>query len=162
MRLVVTTPGALVLDVPDVAAVRAEDTSGGFGILPGHTDFLTVLPVSVLTWIDGARAEHNVALRRGVLRVSDGALVSVAAREAGALVMQLLRDGVRPSQIITRESLENAFASVAATGGSTNAVLHLLAIAREAGVAIAIDDFDRVSARTPPSTYMSWSGPPAR
>jgi F-type H+-transporting ATPase subunit epsilon len=84
MRLVVTTPGALVLDVPDVAAVRAEDTSGGFGILPGHADFLTVLPVSVLTWIDGARAEHNVALRRGVLRVSDGALVSVAAREAVA------------------------------------------------------------------------------
>ena len=72
-----------------------------------------------------------------------------AAREAGALVMQLLRDGVRPSRIITRESVENAFASVAATGGSTNAVLHLLAIAREAGVAIAIDDFDRVSARTP-------------
>jgi dihydroxy-acid dehydratase len=71
------------------------------------------------------------------------------AREAGAMVMRLLREDVRPRRIITRESLENAFASVAATGGSTNAVLHLLAIAREAGVAITIDDFDRVMARTP-------------
>ncbi len=72
-----------------------------------------------------------------------------AARQAGALVMALLAKDVRPSRIITRESVENAFAGVAATGGSTNAVLHLLAIAREAGVAISIDDFDRISAQTP-------------
>ncbi len=56
------------------------------------------------------------------------------ARAAGALVMDVLKRGVRPSQLITREALENAIAAVAATGGSTNAVLHLLAIAREAGV----------------------------
>ena len=56
---------------------------------------------------------------------------------------------MRPRQIITRDSIENAIASVAATGGSTNAVLHLLAIAREAGVALNIDDFDRISARVP-------------
>lgn len=84
MRLVVTTPRALVLDADDVAQVRAEDDSGRFGLLPGHADFLTVLPVSVLTWFDKAGAEHNVALRRGVLRVSDGGTVSVAAREAVA------------------------------------------------------------------------------
>ena len=71
------------------------------------------------------------------------------ARQAGALVMALLANDVRPSRIITRESIQNAFAGVAATGGSTNAVLHLLAIAREAGVAISIDDFDRISTKTP-------------
>ena len=71
------------------------------------------------------------------------------ARHAGALVMALLAKDVRPSRIITRESIQNAFAGVAATGGSTNAVLHLLAIAREAGVAISIDDFDRISTETP-------------
>ena len=70
-------------------------------------------------------------------------------REAGALVMDLLKRNVRPRQIITRDSIDNAIASVAATGGSTNAVLHLLAIAREAGVELNIDDFDRISAKVP-------------
>ncbi len=71
------------------------------------------------------------------------------AFEAGKLVMDLLRKGLRPSRIVTRRSLENAIAAVAATGGSTNAVLHLLAIAREAGARLVIDDFDRISRRTP-------------
>ena len=71
------------------------------------------------------------------------------AEQAGRLVMELLKRDVRPRQIITREALENAIASVAATGGSTNGVLHLLAIAREAGVPLTIDDFDRVASRTP-------------
>ena len=70
-------------------------------------------------------------------------------REAGALVMDLLKRNVRPRQVITRDSIENAIASVAATGGSTNAVLHLLAIACEAGVALDIDDFDRISRKVP-------------
>jgi dihydroxy-acid dehydratase len=72
-----------------------------------------------------------------------------AAFQAGKLVMELLRSDLRPSQILTRKAIENAIASVAATGGSTNAVLHLLAIAREAGVELTIDDFDRISDRTP-------------
>jgi dihydroxy-acid dehydratase len=72
-----------------------------------------------------------------------------AAFNAGKLVMELLRRDLRPSQILTRKAIENAIASVAATGGSTNAVLHLLAIAREAGVELTIDDFDRISDRTP-------------
>ncbi len=72
-----------------------------------------------------------------------------AAFNAGRLVMDLLKADLRPSRIITRKSIENAIASVAATGGSTNAVLHLLAIAREAGVELNIDDFDRISERTP-------------
>jgi len=70
-------------------------------------------------------------------------------RDTGALVMDLLKRNVRPRQLITRDSIENAIASVAATGGSTNAVLHLLAIAREAGVELNIDDFDRISAKVP-------------
>src|SRR5688572_5560743 len=72
-----------------------------------------------------------------------------AAFNAGKLVVELLRRDLRPSQILTRKSIENAIASVAATGGSTNAVLHLLAIAREAGIELNIDDFDRISARKP-------------
>ncbi len=72
-----------------------------------------------------------------------------AARDAGALVMDLLARGVGARALITRASLENAIVAVAATGGSTNAVLHLIAIAREAGVALALDDFDRLSAATP-------------
>jgi dihydroxy-acid dehydratase len=63
--------------------------------------------------------------------------------------MDLLKNDIRPSQIITRASLENAITSVAASGGSTNAVLHLLAIARDAGVPLTIEDFDKISAKTP-------------
>jgi dihydroxy-acid dehydratase len=72
-----------------------------------------------------------------------------AAREAGALVMKLVRDDVRPRQIITREAIENAIAAVAGSGGSTNGVLHLLAIAHEVGVELELEDFDSISARTP-------------
>ena len=72
-----------------------------------------------------------------------------AAFAAGKLVMELLARNLRPSQILTRKAVENAIAAVAATGGSTNAVLHLLAIAIEAGVELKIDDFDRISSRTP-------------
>ena len=71
------------------------------------------------------------------------------AHQAGELVMDVLRRGVRPRDVITREAIENAIAGVAASGGSTNAVLHLLAIAREAGVPLEIDDFDRISGRAP-------------
>ncbi len=71
------------------------------------------------------------------------------AFDAGTLVMDLLRRDLRPRRIVTRRALENAIAAVAATGGSTNSVLHLLAIAREAGVPLSIDAFDRISRRTP-------------
>jgi len=71
------------------------------------------------------------------------------AFDCGKLVMNLLHAGTTPKKILTRPAFENAIASVAATGGSTNAVLHLLAIAREAGVPLDIDDFETVSERTP-------------
>lgn len=72
-----------------------------------------------------------------------------AAERCGELVMDIYKQGIKPSQIITRKSLENAIASVMATGGSTNAVLHLLAIAREANVPLTLDEFDTVSRKTP-------------
>jgi dihydroxy-acid dehydratase len=72
-----------------------------------------------------------------------------AAVRAGELAMKLVESDTRPSQILTREAFENAISAVAATGGSTNGVLHLLAIAAEAGVELTIDDFDSISARTP-------------
>jgi dihydroxy-acid dehydratase len=72
-----------------------------------------------------------------------------ACRKAGALVMDLLRRDLRPSAIITRAAIENAIAGVAASGGSTNAVLHFLAIAHEMDLELSIEDFDRISTRTP-------------
>ncbi|WP_447860100.1 dihydroxy-acid dehydratase [Nitrospira calida] len=67
----------------------------------------------------------------------------------GKLVMELLKQDLRPRRLITRKSLENAIAAVATTGGSTNAVLHLLAVAREAGVRLTLDDFDRINRKVP-------------
>jgi dihydroxy-acid dehydratase len=72
-----------------------------------------------------------------------------AAYEAGRIAMRLVRDDVRPSQILTRDALENAVAAVAATGGSTNGVLHLLAIAHELGIELELEDFERIAERTP-------------
>jgi dihydroxy-acid dehydratase len=72
-----------------------------------------------------------------------------AARQSGELVMDLVRRDVRPSAIVTREALENGIASIAATGGSTNGVLHLLAIAHEYAIALDIDEFGLVADRTP-------------
>jgi dihydroxy-acid dehydratase len=71
------------------------------------------------------------------------------AEQAGELVFDVLRRNLRPSEIITRESLENAIAAIACSGGSTNGVLHLLAVAREMGIELSIDDFDEISTRTP-------------
>ena len=72
-----------------------------------------------------------------------------AAFEAGRTAVEVLKRGLRPSQVITREALENAIATVAVSGGSTNSVLHLLAVAREMGVPLTMDDFDAIMDRTP-------------
>jgi dihydroxy-acid dehydratase len=88
------------------------------------------------------------ALGSGSVPANDPAKADVA-RVAGGRVMDLVRQQCRPRDIITRSSLENAIAAVATTGGSTNAVLHLIAIAHEAGVDLSLADFDRISARVP-------------
>jgi dihydroxy-acid dehydratase len=91
----------------------------------------------------------------GITPMGSGMVPAVAgareqlARDCGELVMKVLADDLRPSQIITRDSLENAIATVAMSGGSTNGVLHLLAVANEAGIELTIDDFDQISERTP-------------
>jgi dihydroxy-acid dehydratase len=84
----------------------------------------------------------------GSVPATDPAKVDVG-RQTGRLVMELLKSGRTPKDIITRESIENAIAAVLTSGGSTNAVLHLLAIARESGIALEIDDFDRLSRKVP-------------
>jgi dihydroxy-acid dehydratase len=84
----------------------------------------------------------------GMVPAVDGAREQVA-RDCGELVMKVLAEDLRPSRIITRESLENAIATVCMSGGSTNGVLHLLAVAREKGIELSISDFDRVSERVP-------------
>jgi dihydroxy-acid dehydratase len=91
----------------------------------------------------------------GISPMGSAAIPAVDPRKAeegvraGTVIMDLLRRGVKPSDIFTRAAFDNAIASVAATGGSTNAVLHLIALAHELGIALELEDFDRVSARTP-------------
>jgi F-type H+-transporting ATPase subunit epsilon len=95
MKLVVTTPMAVCAEVDDVRHVRAEDETGAFGILPGHADFITVLPPSVIAWRNHADEEHFVAVRGGVLTVRDGERVEVATREAvGEDTLRRLGDAV--------------------------------------------------------------------
>jgi dihydroxy-acid dehydratase len=106
----------------------------------------------------GQFTANTMAMAFEVLGISPSGLSMVPATngkkaevalEAGRLVMDVLARGLRPSDIITRESLENAIAAIAMSGGSTNGVLHLLAVARESGIELSIDDFDVVSSRTP-------------
>ena len=85
-----------------------------------------------------------------------------AAYEIGRLAVQLVRDNVTPRSLVTKESFENAVASVAATGGSTNGVLHLVAIARDFGIDFTIDDFERISARDADRRGHEAVGPLAR
>ena len=106
----------------------------------------------------GQFTANTMATAFEVLGISPVGTASVPAMDerkddvafrAGEMVMELLKKGVSARQIITRPALENAVAAVAATGGSTNGVLHLLGVAREAEVELRIDDFDRISSRTP-------------
>jgi dihydroxy-acid dehydratase len=91
----------------------------------------------------------------GIAPMGSGMVPAVAddrgsvSEQAGELIMSVLERDLRPSQIVTRESIENAIASIAMAGGSTNGVLHLLAVAKEAGIDLNIDDFDKISERTP-------------
>ncbi|MBV5265837.1 F0F1 ATP synthase subunit epsilon [Pinisolibacter aquiterrae] len=81
LHLTITTPAAVLVDDAAVRSVRAEDESGGFGILAGHADLLTVLPASVVRWRGDDDVEHYCALRGGVMTVAEGRLVSIACRE---------------------------------------------------------------------------------
>ena len=82
MRLRIVTPLSVVIDEDGVLAVRAEDATGSFGILPRHADFLTSLAISVVSWESGNRTRQYCAVRRGVLSVGGGHDVTIATREA--------------------------------------------------------------------------------
>ena len=82
LHLTIATPMEVLVDAPDVASLRAEDESGGFGILPGHADFLTALPASVVRWRGADGGWHFCALRAGMMTVAGGARVAIACREA--------------------------------------------------------------------------------
>lgn len=82
MNLMVTTPTAIVAEVDGIRHIRAEDRTGAFGIAPGHADFVTLLPVSVVSWLADGGAEGFVLVRRGVLTVKRGQHVEIAARGA--------------------------------------------------------------------------------
>jgi dihydroxy-acid dehydratase len=106
----------------------------------------------------GQFTANTMACAFEALGISPGGSSMVPAEDAtkeevaeriGELVMRVLSEDLRPSRVITRESLENAISCVCASGGSTNGVLHLLAVAREAGIELDIDDFEQISRRTP-------------
>lgn len=82
MRLCVTTPFSVILEADEVGYVQAEDETGSFGILPGHGDFITALPASVILWRDRQKHEHYVVVRSAVLVVHDRQCIDIAAREA--------------------------------------------------------------------------------
>lgn len=82
MRLRIITPLAVVIDEDGVLALRAEDASGGFGILPRHAEFLTSLTISVIGWKSADATRHFCAVRHGVLSVAGGQIISIATREA--------------------------------------------------------------------------------
>ena len=115
MRLLITTPAAVVADESDVMSVRAEDETGSFGILRGHADFLTVLSVSVVAWRRGDGSQRYCAVRHGVLRVNGGSAVAIASREAIAgddlvhleqVVMGQLRAELETERRARTESLQ--------------------------------------------------------
>ncbi|SFC67237.1 F0F1 ATP synthase subunit epsilon [Tropicimonas isoalkanivorans] len=81
LHLNITTPMDILVEEDGVRALRAEDESGGFGILPGHTDFLTVLPASVVRWTGRDGTRHFCALRGGLMTVTGGERVAIACRE---------------------------------------------------------------------------------
>ena len=128
-------------NMTDAQLCALEDSAcPGPGACGGHYTANTMSMVCELLGVSPMSANSVPAM--------DAAKDAVAIR-AGEAVMRLVADNVMPRQIVTREALENAIAAVAVTGGSTNAVLHLLAIAREADISLTLDDFDRVSSHVP-------------
>lgn len=132
MRLTIMTPNAVLLDAGDVRSVRAEDQSGGFGLLPGHADFLTVLPASVVRWRTPDGSEHCCAIRGGVMTVKNGERVAIACRH-GVLGddLQMLEAEVHSARAAQTD--ETARARVEQTRLHANAVRQLIRYLRPAG-----------------------------
>lgn len=115
MRLLIVTPTAVVVDEKNAIAVRAEDESGSFGMLNGHADYLTALPISIVSWRLADDRQRFCAVRRGVLTVTDGQKVAVATREAVAgdnlahletVILARFRDVAEAERSARTESLQ--------------------------------------------------------
>jgi F-type H+-transporting ATPase subunit epsilon len=115
MRLLITTPTTVVVDDPDVVALRAEDDSGSFGILQGHADFLTALTVSIVSWRHADGGPKFCAVRHGVLSVTKGTEVAIATRQAltgedldhlEQVVLMEFREGIEAERTARTESLQ--------------------------------------------------------
>ena len=136
LRLTIVTPATVLVDANDVHSIRAEDESGGFGLLPGHADFLTVLPASVVRWrsIDGI--ERYCAVRGGVMTTTGGDQVAIACR-AGVLSDQL--EKLEADCRLTRAAQADAAARarVEQTRLHANAVRQLIRYLRPSGLSEA-------------------------
>jgi F-type H+-transporting ATPase subunit epsilon len=132
LRLTVATPNAVLLDEAGVRSVRAEDASGGFGVLPGHADLLTVLPASVLRWRTADGSERYCAIRRGVMTVRKGETVSIACRQ-GVLGedLRMLEDEVHAARAAEKDAA--ARARVEETRLHASAVRRLVRYLRPSG-----------------------------
>jgi F-type H+-transporting ATPase subunit epsilon len=115
MRLLITTPAAVVVDDPAVLALRAEDESGGFGILRGHADFVTALSLSIVSWRSLDGRPQFCAVRRGILSVTGGSKIAIATREAvpgddldhlEQVVLRRFRDRLDAERSARTESLQ--------------------------------------------------------
>jgi len=137
LHLTITTPNVVLLDEPEAQSVRAEDQSGGFGLLPGHADFLTVLPASVVRWRTSTGAERYCALRGGVMTVTKGERVSIACRH-GVLGedLQKLEAEVRSAR--AEEIDAAARARVEQTRLHANAVRQLIRYLRPSGASESV------------------------
>ena len=121
MRLLITTPTAVAVDRQNVTSVRAEDASGGFGILGGHADFLTALTICVIAWQESDSVRRFCAVRYGVFAVRGGQEVAIATREAlvgddleqlERVVLTAFRQAAEAEAISRTESLQMQMAAV--------------------------------------------------
>jgi F-type H+-transporting ATPase subunit epsilon len=136
MRLTITTPNAVLFDGGGVRSIRAEDQSGGFGLLPGHADFLTVLPASVIRWRAKDGVERFCAIRSGVLTIKDGERVAVACRH-GVLGDDLQKLEAEVHSARATQIDATARARVEQTRLHANAVRQLIRYLRPAGLSEA-------------------------
>lgn len=137
MRLLITTPAGIAIDDDCVASLRAEDESGGFGILPGHADLLTVLEVSVLAWNCTDGRQKVAALRGGVLRILGGREVRIATR-AAVLEDTLSKLGLAVIEQFRHQEAEDEAARISTARLHLAAMRQLqryLSAAREGGAA---------------------------
>lgn len=136
-HLTIATPATLLVDAPDVVSIRAEDDSGGFGLLPGHADLLTVTPACVLRWRSAEGVESYCAVRGGVLTVTGGDRVAVACRH-GVMCgdLQELEGVAHAARAARIEAAQRA--RVTQTRLHANALRQLIRYLRPAGLSESV------------------------